>query len=95
MKIKSLRYVSATDLFDDTNLMEILCNSDPDWTWGDTSHTMIDRHDLQVWLEQMTESDVEDGGLTCEDLDDAARAAAVLDEIHDTPDDPVYVDLES
>jgi len=84
MDIKTCKYIAASDLFQGFNLaLNVFINSDPQCTWGDNIHSMVDP---DVVIDALENSDL--------NKDEEHQVRLVLKRLRKL-EKGVYVDLEN
>lgn len=85
MKIKTCKYVEASEIFKDYGLAwDVFINSDPGCTWGDNNKSLVT---ADVIVDALENSDLNVGA-------EENHVRMVVEKLRSLPDE-VYVDLES
>jgi len=85
MKIKTCKYVEASEIFKDYGLAwDVFINSDPGCTWGDNNKSFVT---ADVIVDALENSDLNVGA-------EENHVRMVVEKLRSLPDE-VYVDLEN
>ena len=85
MKIKTCKYVEASEIFKDYGLAwDVFVNGDPDCTWGDNNKSLVT---ADVIVDALENSDLNVGA-------EENHVRMVVEKLRSLPDE-VYVDLEN
>ena len=84
MNVRTLSYVSASEVFDDCDAMwEWFVESEPDFSWGNNSYSLVSVNELRDALEEAA------------DDDELAAQWQIVSQRLDSVPETVYIDLES